>query len=391
MNTKSTTTNGKLKGLIGIGGAIAISTVSVIAAASFQRPAPPVPAKPVGVVHHEDGIDLSSESPAWKVLKLGQVELAQDRWTDAVPARVKINESRANKLGAPLAGRVIKTHVELGEAVAVGDPLFSVASRDIAELRAELNLADLEVSVAKANLARVQAMVKAGALPAKEEIAARQDHQKAVLARRLAAAKLGATKVSEDSHSEYTVQSPIDGYLVEKRVTSGQEVGPEVLESLATVADLTTVWVVADLFEADAVDVVVGAKAEITSPSLPGVKMEGKVDMVSSVVDPSRHTVPIRVSLENPEGLLRPNIYANVRFETKAKKGLVEIPASALLSDGTVQSVFIEKSTGVFKKQPIVAGSVRGGILPVFEGLEVGDTIVVEGAILLHNAMALAQ
>jgi hypothetical protein len=62
-----------------------------------------------------------------------------------------------------------------------------------------------------------------------------------------------------------------------------------------------------------------------------------------------------------------------------------------LLSDGTVQSVFIEKSTGVFKKQPIVAGSVRGGILPVFEGLEVGDTIVVEGAILLHNAMALAQ
>jgi len=354
-------------------------------------PAPPVPAKPVGVVHHEDGIDLSSESPAWKVLKLGQVELAQDRWTDAVPARVKINESRANKLGAPLAGRVIKTHVELGEAVAAGDPLFSVASRDIAELRAELNLADLEVSVAKANLARVQAMVKAGALPAKEEIAARQDHQKAVLARRLAAAKLGATKVSEDSHSEYTVQSPIDGYLVEKRVTSGQEVGPEVLESLATVADLTTVWVVADLFEADAVDVVVGAKAEITSPSLPGVKMEGKVDMVSSVVDPSRHTVPIRVSLENPEGLLRPNIYANVRFETKAKKGLVEIPASALLSDGTVQSVFIEKSTGVFKKQPIVAGSVRGGILPVFEGLEVGDTIVVEGAILLHNAMALAQ
>ena len=206
----------------------------------------------------------------------------------------------------------------------------------------------------------------------------------------------GESVTAEDSQSpggekdnEFTVVSPRDGVVVEKDVLPSQEVTAD--STLIEVADLSRVWVVADLFEADALGVSAGTKARITSPSVPGFEAIADVTMVSAVVDPVRHTAPVRVELPNEDGELRANIFAEMRFRVPAAPGLVEVDASALVSDGAEQYVYVEAPKGHFSRRQVTAGSARGGVAPVFKGLAPGESVVVEGAILLDNQIDMAR
>jgi hypothetical protein len=105
-----------------------------------------------------------------------------------------------------------------------------------------------------------------------------------------------------------------------------------------------------------------------------------------------RHTVAVRVRLANPAGVLRPNVYARVRFETRAPAAaIVEIPASALVSDGERQYVYVETGPGRFARREVTTGAAHEGRVPVMRGLARGETVVEEGAILLDNQLALAS
>jgi multidrug efflux pump subunit AcrA (membrane-fusion protein) len=157
------------------------------------------------------------------------------------------------------------------------------------------------------------------------------------------------------------------------------------------IADLSTVWVVADLFESDSDGVTPGVPARVTITSLPGVVIDGKVDMVSAVVDADRHTVPVRVILDNADGRLKPNTYAKMQFQASTPPGSVEVAAGALVSDGSRQYAYVKNAAGRFVKRDVVAGAVRDGRVVVFKGIAPGETVVSKGAILLDNQIDLAE
>jgi membrane fusion protein, heavy metal efflux system len=379
--------------LIGLGIAIVISILSLWASAKlFKREAPAQSAQPPGVTVGKGELSLAPNAPQWSMLKLGKAVPATARWTDALPARVKIDETRASKVGTPLSGRVTNVFVELGQKVHKGASLFSVASPDLASLRAERKKAEVDLAVARTTLERVGTMVAARALPAKEELAAQQSYHQAEVAMGLAGSKLSALKVRQrGGDNEFTATAPRDGVVVEKNVLPSQEVSQDGKDPLVLVADLSTVWVVADLSEVDAVDIKAGTPALVTSPALPGVEIKGKVAVVSSVVDPERHTIPIRVQLENAEGRLRPNMYAQVKFAVQPGSGAVEVLASALVSDGAKQYVYVQEGVGHFVMREVKAGSVRDGRVPILAGLKEGESVVERGAILLDNHLALTR
>src|SRR5260221_12999806 len=139
--------------------------------------------------------------------------------------------------------------------------------------------------------------------------------------------------VCSRSDNEFAGTAPRSGVVVEKHVPPGQAGSPDGSGAAMGVADLSSVWVVADLFEAQATQVRQGARAEVSSPSLPDLRLDGRVEMVSSVVDPSRHTVPIRVRLSNAERVLRPNVYARLRFCVTHNGGTIAVQGSTLLRD----------------------------------------------------------
>lgn len=375
--------------LLGIAGALVASVAAILAASTFTREPPPPPPRAVGIQVGDDNVTLAADAPQWKVLQLGPVSEAKTHWSDPVPARVKIDEARASKVGTPLGGRVTQVFVELGQPVKTGDALFSVASPDIAGLRAEREKATVDVQTTRSSLDRIRAMVTARALAQKDEIEADQQYRQAQVALHLAQSKLSSLKVSSRADNEFTVVSPRDGIVVEKSMLPAQQISSD--SALVEVADLSQVWVVAELFEADAIGISVGTPAKITSPSIPDLAIEAKVEMVSSVVDPTRHTVPVRVRLDNDKHVLRPNVFAQMRFAVEPPQGSGEIAAAALVSDGAKQYVYVQTEHGRFTRREVVAGSVREGRVPILSGLKPGEVVVESGAILLDNQIALSH
>lgn len=374
---------------LGVVVAAAVSALAVIGAAQFKRADPPTPPRSTTMTVGAADVTLASDAPQYKVLRLGTAKAAVMHYSDLVPARVTIDESRASRVGTPLSGRVTQVHVELGQAVGAGEPLFTVSSPDIAGLRAERDKAAVDLEVTRTQLARTKAMVEARALPAKDELQADQQLRQASLALRLAQSKFASLKVSSRKDNEFIVVAPRDGTVVEKNVLPAQEVSSDAV--LVSVVDLSQVWVVAELFEADALGIREGTKAKVTSPSLPWLSAETTVERVSSVVDPSRHTIPIRMRLPNDARELKPNVYAQVRFARDPVAGSVELPSTAIVSDGSRTYVYVQSVAGKFERRAVTAGSARDGVVPVYTGLHEGDTVVEEGAILLDNQIALSN
>jgi RND family efflux transporter MFP subunit len=365
-------------------GAILIGGAFIVGARHYQRADPPTEPPAPGMKVGKDSVTLTSDAPAWNVIKLGAPEVAGPHWTDAIPAHVAFDEAKTSRLGSPLAGRITAVMVERGEHVKSGKPLFTVSSSGLAELRSELAKANIERATAHANLDRTQALVDAGSVPAKELILAKQEVNEAELAVKLAEQKLSALRVSGSGESAFTITAPRDGIVVEKNIAPGQQVDATT-GSLMAIADLSEVWIVADIFEADVGNLAPGTKAKVTAGT---VEREGVIDHVSGIVDPDRHTVPVRVRLANTDGALRPNAYTTVRFydPTTAK---VALPSAAVMSDGAKSYVYVKQAGGELKRKDITVGSASEGKVPVLAGLEPTDQVVLRGAILLDNQIQL--
>ncbi|MCA9671770.1 MAG: efflux RND transporter periplasmic adaptor subunit [Myxococcales bacterium] len=341
-------------------------------------------------VRGKTALELAKDAPQWKALALAAAKPAAARWTDPIPGNVTFDARRASRVDSPLSGRVSRTYVELGQRVARGAPLFTVTSTDIANLNADIARAKVDLVTAKANVARVRAMVKARALPAKDEFAAVQRQKAAELALSLARQKRAALKVRGSASNAFTVVSPQAGVVVDKNVLVGQEVSASSSKALVQVADLAQLWVVAYLPEAEATNVAVGARARVSSPSL-SAAVEGEVELVSAVVDPKRHTVPIRVRVTNTKSVLRANMFVNVSFWAKALENAVEVPATSVVSDGSEQYLYVKSGASAFKRRRVVTGAMHAGLVPIYSGVKAGEMVVVRGAILLDNHLALAN
>jgi cobalt-zinc-cadmium efflux system membrane fusion protein len=365
--------------------ALLLGGAAIVLARHYKRPDPPKETPAPGMTVGSDSVTLANDAPMWSVVKVAPAEAALPHWTDPVPARIVFDEARTSRLGSPLAGRVTAVMVERGQHVKSGDKLFTVSSPNLAELRADLEKATVERATAQANFNRVKSLVDAGSLPGKELVSAQQEVTEAELAVKLANQKLASLKVVGGGDATFTVTAPRDGVVVEKNIAVGQEVDTSG-GSVMAIADLTDVWVVADLFENDVGNLVSGARAKVIVGGT--TEVDGTVDQVSAVVDPDRHTVPVRVKLANLDGSLRPNAYAQIKFfdPTAAK---VSLPSSAVMSDGAETYVYVKDKSGALKKRTVVAGSASAGKMPILEGVEPNEQVVVQGAILLDNQIPL--
>ena len=370
-----------------LAGAIATSCVSVVLARHYHRPEP-TPAEGLpGFTSGSDWVKLGADAPQWSVLKIQKAEAGQPGWSDAIPARITFDETQTSRLGSPLAGRITRVNVERGERVKTGMPLFSVASPTLADLRTDLQKAQVQRTAAKINLDRTQALVESQSLPGKELVNAQQQMSEAELAVSAAQQKLASLRVSASSDASFTVSASRDGVVVEKNLTVGQEVDTS-NGTLIAIADLSRVWVVADLFEGDGATVKAGDQAKVmVGDSSIDAALDGTVDQVSAVVDPDRHTIPVRVTLANPEGALRPNAHVQLRF-LDPRPVKVELPAEAVLSDGAHSYVYIQDGA-LIKKHIVTPGPMREGKATVIAGLEPGVPVVTRGAILLDNQIQL--
>ena len=331
-----------------------------------------------------DDKDRTSSPSDWQALSYTTIAPTPPHWTDAIPARIAFDETRTSRVGTPLGGRVTAVYVQLGEHVLAHAQLFGVTSSDLADLYSARAKAKIDLDAARTNFDRVKALVDRDSIPKKELVTAENDLKEAELTIRTTEQKLAALHVGSSGDTGFVVPAPRDGVVVEKTLATGQQVSPD-NGSLVAIADLSTVWVVANVLEDALGGIKVHGKAQVLVDGV-DVPVDGEVDQVSAVVDPDRHTVPVRVKLDNASGRLRPNAYAQVKFYDEGTSTL-SVPASAVLSDGATQYVYVRDDKGHLVRRDVVVGSPSGGLSAIRAGLSAGESVVSGGAQLLENQL----
>jgi RND family efflux transporter MFP subunit len=196
---------------------------------------------------------------------------------------------------------------------------------------------------------------------------------------------------SGEVQPRYAVRAPIDGSVVRLDATQGALVAPD-KETLLDLADLRTVWVLADVPEPRAGSVRTGAGARVTTSSS-SEPLEGKVSYVSALVDPATRSVQVRIVLPNEHGSVRPGTFARAEIEEatdKPPEPVVAIPDDAVqtIEGEPVVFVPVEGEEGTFAKRPVKVGPAVGDLVPVLSGLKEGEKVVTEGAFVLKSELS---
>lgn len=339
-----------------------------------------------------DGVDIRDGAAAWSYLDFAQAQVGQPIPLEPVPARVAFDEARSQPIFAPLPGRVDAVSVRLGQHVDKSERLLAIRSTALVDLSKEIDLLRSKESARGKAVERLRALVTLKAVPEKDLTSAEQDLKQAQLAREAAELKLRSLSVADASEGRYWLTAPQAGVVVERSVLMGQEVGPDRGDPLLVIAEVDEVIVTADVPEVDVRGLQVGQPASISSPAAPDQPIVGRVEYVGEVVDPVRRMVNVRVRVLNTDRLLRPNAFVQVAFSTDGQNRVL-VPAEAVVTDDQRSFVFVRMPSKPqrLERRPVSIGRHREGQVEIVDGLSAGETFVSKGALLLLNAVDLAQ
>lgn len=304
----------------------------------------------------------------------------------AILGELGVDESAYAEVGTTVAGRIVSLARSAGDGVRSGETLVEIQSPELGAARSAHTRALARTELARQALERKRALLADRIAPAREvqEAQAELAGAEADLAASEAALDaLGVPAEGEGSDpSRLTLSSPIPGTIVSRDAALGRVAHPGDL--LFKIADLRKLWLTVHAFERDAVRVRPGAVARITFPAVPGRSFAGPVSLVGRQVDPTSRTVPVRIEMENSEGILRPGMSASAWVPLGDAGGnLIAVPAASLQRLRDEWCVFIPRAEGRFEIRPVGRGRDLGGEVEILTGLTPGEIVVVEGAFLL--------
>ncbi|GAA0520643.1 efflux RND transporter periplasmic adaptor subunit [Pigmentiphaga daeguensis] len=309
-----------------------------------------------------------------------------------VAGRIDFDRQRMARIGAPVTGRVTDINTTLGAAVKPGDVLARLHSTELGSAQLAYLKAKAQSELQQNARERARLLFAADVI-GKAELQ-RRENEYAVAAAELRAAYdqlsvLGMSPSvisrmgqSGEISSFSPVVSTLRGSVVEFKVSPGQVVQPA--DALFTVADLSRVWAVAEVPEQQADLVAAGQTVDIEVPALGNRKISGELIFVGQVVDPVTRTVPVRTSIDNADGRLKPAMLATMLIASRPTEQLV-IPASAVVRFENEDLVYVEIEPGRFRATHVQMGASYNGKRSVASGLKAGDRVVVEGAFHLNN------
>jgi len=311
-----------------------------------------------------------------KVQKLGvKTEVAGLRSLDRVvraSGRIEPDERRIYDIAPKFEGYVERLLVNAtGQPVRKGQPLFEVYSPELVSAQREYAIAAQGVDSLKTAGGEAQAGMQALA----EASLARLKNWD------ISAAQLKALAKSEDAKRTLSFLSPVTGIVTEKKAVQGMRFMPG--DTLYQVTDLSSVWVLADVFEQDIGQVKSGAQARIRIDAYPGKVFEGAISYVYPTLNSQTRTVPVRIHLSNPRGLLKPGMFAQVELPVGSSAKLLAVPVSAVIDSGTRQIVLVQAGEGRFEPRPVQLGARSDDYVEVREGLQAGERVVVAANFLI--------
>ena len=302
-----------------------------------------------------------------------------------IPARVVTNPTKVVQVFPPLSGRIVRFSVLPGQIVQAGQVIAVLQSGEIAQARSDFEKARIQVILADA--AR-----KRGKLLLQHEVLAKADYEQLVAADDAAHSEQERARqlihelgFSEKNNSDQApIRAPISGVVLETGTAVGEwQKSLDNATPLATIANLSQVWVLGDAYQNDLASIQIGRPLTVTFPAYPGLSMPGRVDNISQSLDPNTLSVKVRVALANPQLKLKPQMFATISIDRSAKEGFL-VPSSAIIHENNVDSVFVQTSPGQYEKRNVKVGQMQQQNVVVVSGLKDDDQVVTLGAALLR-------
>ncbi len=326
------------------------------------------------------GLVIPDGSPMRTRIKVEAIAPRPVRHELNVPATAEADPAKMAKISPPLPGRVVKLFVRLGEAVKQGAPLFTLDSADLVAAQTDyLKARSAEAQTDRA-LARQKDLVEHG-IGAKRELEqaeterdlAHSELERAGTRLRLLGMDLGQVG------RPLQVRAPVSGRIIDLATTSG-EYQNDPAAVLMTVADLSTIWVTANVPEKDIQRVSVGDEALIDFSAYPGERFVGRVQFIGEVLAPETRSVKVRIELDNPGGRLKPGMFARVTLRGKESPELL-VPPAALVVRADKSYLFVEKAPWTFERRVVEVGDALPEGTCILRGLAPGERIVTANTI----------
>lgn len=317
-----------------------------------------------GEVESSGAVQLSVE----KVQKLGvKTEVAALRELDntlRVTGRVEVDERRIFTISPKFEGWVERLLVNTtGQSVAAGQALFEVYSPELVSAQREYALA------------------KQGETALQHADSDAQNGMKQLAAASLARLKNWGVSADPSNARTVTFRSPVAGIVMDKKAVQGMRFGAG--DTLYQIADLSSVWVVAEVAEQDVAHVQLGSPAQVSFAAYLGEVFAGKVNYVYPTLNPTTRTVQIRIELANPKGKLKPALFANVALQSASRGKVLTVPNSAVIDSGTRQVVLVQLAQGRFEPRTVKLGQRGNDYVEVLEGIGAGEQIVTAANFLI--------
>lgn len=319
-------------------------------------------------------VHISAEKQQLIGVVFGKPAYTEEHETVRAAGKVTLDERRVSRVTPKINGWIEKVYADfMGDLVKKGQPLVTIYSPDLLASQREYLLA-----------------MRAAETMAKSSLSDTQDHQRTMLEaarRRLELLDLTPEQIAELERTKQpvksvTVYAPSSGYVMERNAFPNQRTTPD--QSLYTLADLSRVWVVAEVFEYEAPNIRPGQAVTLSFPYSPERSIRGRVAYIQPGLDASTRTLQVRIETPNPGLQLKPDMYLDVVFEQRGAR-MLSVPSTAVLDTGRRQVVFVHRGEGYMEPRDVRIGRRFGDQVQILDGLTESDEIVVSGNFLIDS------
>jgi cobalt-zinc-cadmium efflux system membrane fusion protein len=315
--------------------------------------------------------------------------------------KIAVNGDRATPVFSPYSGRVTRVIAGLGDTVRAGAPLAMVEASEFVQAQNDLATTAAQLKIARINETRKHALydAKGGSLQdwqqAQADLTAAETTHNSVRNRLKilgkSAAEIDALGAARSMNATAVIAAPIAGVVVDRQVGPGQYLQAGGGTPVFTIADPSSVWLLANVREADAGLVHVRQAVEVHVLAYPKRAFKARVTYVAAVLDPVTHRLTVRAEIENLDAALKPEMFANFRILTSDASNSPAVPESAVVYEGELAHVWVLSGDGLLAYRPIKTGRNNDGLVEVLDGLKPGERIVTKGGLFIDQVAVRAS
>lgn len=371
---------------------LAIAGISVAGYTYFSRSMMQPPAENPAIQHKPDQLVFPPGASQLAYIKTSQAVSAMLPASEPLAAKVTLAENLTARISPAVAGRILQLHAEIGDKVRAGDPLVTLDSPDFGAAIADLHKAEADATYKHLAYKRAQELWAGEAVSRRDVEGARADWQ--IAAAEIERARLRIKNLvpgGKMQDEKLVLYAPIDGTVADRQANPGTEVRPDMPAPLFIISDLSHLWILVDVPERLISRVHSGNPLLLNFDAFPDKYFMATITRIAPVLDPNVRRVQVRAEIDNPDGSLRPAMFARAQLIDPRADSVVQLPAESVITGGVHPTVFVETHPGEFTQRRIriaFQDAESVWLEPENGGVAVGEKVVTDGTMLLASELA---